>query len=148
MNSRLPPQLAAGDEAIDGQHRALLALIDETVAAVRADDAARARAAIARLGDDLMAHFAAEESSMAATQYPERGRHKAAHDLFMQDYVALVRQLEQAGLSVPLVEAFTARVPEWFKFHVQVNDVPLGRWLAAKRSRTAAAHPDAKPRAS
>jgi len=150
MTSRIPPELAVGHDEVDGQHRALFQSIDEMVEAVRADDVARARPAIARLGDELLAHFAAEESFMAATQYPERGRHKAAHDLFMQDYVKLVRELEQAGLSVPLVEALTARVPEWFRFHVHVNDVPLGRYLASKRFRPAAgtSHGDAKPRAS
>ena len=70
---------------------------------------------------------------MAESQYPERGRHKSAHDLFMNDFAQLMRDLEAMGLSLPVVESITTRVPEWLKFHIQVNDVPLGHFLAARR---------------
>ena len=54
--------------------------------------------------------------------------------------------LETCGLSVPVVQWITLRLPEWVKFHIQVNDVPLGRFLASNRfSRAEAARTD-KPR--
>jgi hypothetical protein len=56
----------------------------------------------------------------------------------MQDFVQLVGELRSAGLSVPVVEWMTLRVPEWLKFHIQVNDRPLGRYLAARRFGTEA----------
>jgi hypothetical protein len=36
---------------------------------------------------------------------------------------------------VPVLQWITARVPEWIKFHIQVNDLPLGRFLASRRFR-------------
>ena len=133
MTYRLPTDLVVGFEEIDGQHRALFERLDAALQSVQADDVAAARDAAAKLSDYLMAHFTAEESFMSATHYPDRGRHKSAHDLFMQDFVQLVAELRNTGLSVPVVEWFTLRVPEWLKFHIQVNDRPLGRYLAARR---------------
>jgi hemerythrin len=147
MSYRLPPELVVGYEEIDLQHRTLFERLDAVLAAAKADDVKAARETLAKLSDYLMAHFGAEESFMAATHYPERGRHKSAHDLFMQDFSQNVAELRTTGLSVPVMQWLTARVPEWVKFHIQVNDVPLGRYLAAKRFR---AQPEAarvdKPR--
>ena len=149
MPFRLTPELIAGYEEIDGQHRILFERLEAAVNAVQADDAASAHDAMTKLGDYLMAHFAAEESFMNSAHYPERGRHKSAHDLFMQDFVQLGEELKSGGLSVPFVQWITMRVPEWLKFHIQVNDVPLGRFLASKRFRPEAAAPRVdKPRAS
>jgi hemerythrin len=149
MSIRLTPDLFVGYEDIDGQHRTLFQRLDAAIEAVEADDAAAAHAAMTKLGDYLMAHFGAEESFMNAAHYPERGRHKSAHDLFMQDFMQLGQELKAAGLSVPVVQWVTLRVPEWLKFHIQVNDVPLGRFLASKRFRpeTESARVD-KPRVS
>ncbi len=132
---RLPTPLLVGFEEIAAQHRILLDHLDAAIAAAKADDSLTARKAVASLGDYLMAHFASEESLMAAASYPERGRHKAAHDLFMQDFAQLCRELELTGLSVPVVDWIASRVPEWVKFHIQVNDVPLGRYLASRQNR-------------
>src|SRR5690242_13728778 len=135
MTLRLTAELICGFEEIDGQHRVLLQRMEAAAAAAEADDVAATKAALTALGDYLLAHFNAEESFMAASGYPERGRHKAAHDLFMQDFVQLTRELATTGLSVPAVQWIATRVPEWIRFHIQVNDIPLGRFLASKRFR-------------
>ena len=147
MSYRLPPELVVGFEEIDLQHRTLFERLDAVLAAAKADDTKATRETLAKLSDYLMAHFGAEESFMTATHYPERGRHKSAHDLFMQDFAQNLAELRTSGLSLPVIQWLTARVPEWVKFHIQVNDVPLGRYLASKRFR---AQPEAarvdKPR--
>jgi len=135
MTWRMPPELVSGFEEIDGQHRVLFQRMETAAKAAQADDLAGTKVALAALGDDLAAHFGAEESFMSASGYPERVRHKSAHDLFMQDFAQLTRELATTGLSVPTVQWISTRVPEWVKFHVQVNDVPLGRYLASKRFR-------------
>ena len=92
------------------------------------------RAAVAALGDVLVTHFSSEEGFMAETLYPDRARHKAAHDLFLQDYAQLGKELE-AGLSDLAVHWLTVRVPEWVKFHIGVNDAPLGQFLVSRHYR-------------
>lgn len=135
MAHGLAPELASGFEEMDGQHGVLFQRLEAAHAAVRADGLAATKRALQELGDYLLAHFAEEEKLMAAAAYPERGRHKSAHDLFMQDFVQLTRELDVTGLSVPVVHWITTRVPEWIKFHIQVNDIPLGRFLSAKRAK-------------
>ncbi len=135
MTFKLTSELMSGFEEIDGQHRMLFQRLDSVLEAVKSDDRAATKQMFQGLGDYLIAHFAAEESFMAAASYPERGRHKSAHDLFMQDFAQLGRELDATGLSVPVLQWITARVPEWIKFHIQVNDLPLGRFLASRRFR-------------
>jgi len=139
--SRHAAGFEVGFEEMDAQHGHIFDRMEALTAALHADDGAAARAAIVALRDSLATHFAFEESVMEAAKYPERGRHKAAHDLFMQDFAQLTRDMEATGLSVPVIETFTSRIPEWVKFHIQVNDAPLGRFLAGARSR-----PGAEPR--
>ncbi len=133
---RVPPDLVVGYADLDEQHRGLLHGVDVTVQAVRAGDLAAAKTAMGELGSDLVAHFAAEESFMTTTRYPELPRHKAAHDLFMHDFLQLGRELEANGLSPAAIEGVTRRMPDWLRFHIRVNDVPLGRYLSARRVRT------------
>jgi len=135
MTLKLTSELVSGFEEIDGQHRVLFQRLDCVLEAVKSDDLAATKQAFQGLSDYLIAHFAAEESFMAAARYPDRSRHKSAHDLFMQDFAQLARELEATGLSVPVLQWITARVPEWIKFHIQVNDLPLGRFLASRRFR-------------
>ncbi len=148
MTHRLAPELASGFEEIDGQHAVLCTRLETALEAVRADSLAATKQALQALENYLVAHFTAEERFMAAAAYPERGRHKSAHDLFMQDFAQLIAEIEVTGLSVPVVEWITKRVPEWLKFHIQVNDLPLGRFLSAARFTpdAAAASRRAKPR--
>jgi hemerythrin len=148
MGARLASELTSGYEEIDGQHRALLQRVEVVVAAAQSDDLARTRGALTALGDYLLSHFQAEESLMEESGYPERARHKTAHDLFMQDFAQLGKELGEAGLSPPVLTWIAIRLPEWLKFHVQVNDLPLGRYLTSRRFPPAAPARADKPRAS
>lgn len=149
MSPRLPPELSVGFEEIDGQHRELLKYVEAAIASVETDDRARVKAALSDLGDYLVWHFAQEESFMAQSSYPERARHKAAHDIFMQDFMHLGQELEGSGITPLVTQWLVARVPEWIRFHIHANDVQLGRFLVARKFRPErAADPLAKPRAS
>jgi hemerythrin len=147
MPQRIPAELEVGFEQIDAQHHELLRRIEECVASMDVMPLDRLKATVAGLGDCFMRHFSEEERFMERTAYPDRGKHKSAHDLFMHDFAQLGRELEAVGLT-PLVRHWIAsRVPEWTRFHIQVNDVPLGRYLCARRYRPEAAAQD-KPRVS
>jgi hemerythrin len=148
MTFRLAPELVVGYEAIDAQHRELFQRLEAAAEAARSETLPRTREAVAALGDYLVTHFAYEEQVMAAAQYAERGKHKAAHDIFMQDFMQLQQELTAAGLAAPIVHWIANRVPEWVRFHIQVNDAPLGRYLTAKRFAPDLAGRADKPRAS
>lgn len=140
MTPKLSPDLTSGFDPLDSQHQPLLDRLDAAIASARAGDVAGTRQALATLSDFLIAHFAAEELFMAEAAYPERAPHKTAHDLFIQDFMSLTRELDAGDLTPRLVHWISERVPGWLKFHIQVNDVPLGRYLARQRLRS-----DARP---
>ena len=139
MTFRLPAELTVGFEDIDQQHRTILEAVETARAAAASGDVAAARAALAALGDALVSHFSSEEGFMQEALYPDRARHKAAHDLFMQDFAQLGREL-QSGLSDLVVQWIGTRVSEWVKFHIRVNDAPLAEYLSSRRF-----HPRASP---
>jgi hemerythrin len=148
MSTCFPRELVVGFEAIDDQHRELLERLEAAGIAAATGDAGATRTALALVGDVLVAHFAAEEVFMAESLYPDRARHKAAHDLFLQDFAQLSRELE-GGLSDAVLHGIATRVPEWIKFHIRVNDVPLAEYLAARRFRPRPAQTrTVKPQAS
>jgi len=149
MPPRLPPELSVGYEEIDGQHRHLMRFIEAATGSLESDDRARTAIALAELGDYLVAHFSSEESLMAQSGYPDRARHKAAHDIFMQDFMQLSQELAASGLTPLVRQWIVARVPEWIRFHIQANDVALGAFLSARKfSPASMTDPATKPRAS
>jgi hemerythrin-like metal-binding protein len=147
MTAHVPAELAVGFEEIDGQHRGLLDGIERVVASLDRG-VPGLRAAVAALNDLFVAHFAAEEAFMDASGYPDRGKHRSAHDLFMQDFARQARELGQLGLTPPVREWVVNGLPEWTRFHIRVNDVPLGRYLRARRLAPELAGASDKPRAS
>jgi hemerythrin len=145
----LPAELLVGFEEMDRQHRGIFDALEQARRASLSRDLPSLRAAVAALGDLLVAHFAAEEAFMAESLYPDRARHKAAHDLFMQDFAQLGHELEARGLGDLASSWVNTRLPEWVKFHIRVNDEPLGRFLAARRFRPRSASAAApKPQCS
>jgi hemerythrin len=136
MSPRIPPELVVGYPEIDAQHAGLFEAMEAAQGAAARGDLEGTRNAVAVLGDVLVAHFSAEEGFMGESLYPDRARHKAAHDLFMQDFALLGREL-QNGLSDLATQWIAVRVPEWVRFHIKVNDSALGQFLSSKRYRPA-----------
>lgn len=144
----LTSEILCGYRDIDAQHRVILDRLEASRLAAGADDLAGTKQALAALGDALMGHFQAEEVLMNESTYPERGRHKVAHDIFLQDFQQLTREIEVMGLCPPTLSWLATRLPEWMKFHIQVNDVPLARFLSARQHQAAASSTEKKPRPS
>jgi hemerythrin len=134
------PDLTLNHELLDAQHvdvfRGLLA-VEERLDGPRA----ALEAAVARLADVLVAHLAAEERVMDEALYPERVRHRSAHELFMADFLNMRDELRQNG-QTPLAEDWIRRrLPEWLRFHIRVNDLPLGEFLARRNALRGGAAP-------
>jgi len=144
----LTSEILCGYRDIDAQHRIVLDLLEATRLAANADDLGGTKQALGALGDALMGHFQAEEVLMNECTYPERGRHKAAHDIFLQDFHLLTHEIDAMGICPPTLSWLATRLPEWMKFHIQVNDVPLARFLNARQNQAAASSAEKKPRPS
>jgi len=126
-------ELTLNHEILDGQHAEIfrrLAAVAEVLEGTRA----QIEDALAALADSLVTHLATEEQLMDDALYPERGRHKSAHELFMADFLQMRATLRDEGPTPAVVDWVTRRIPEWLKFHISVNDYPLGLYLARRRT--------------
>lgn len=69
---------------------------------------------------------------MADTGYSQRARHKEAHDLFLADVTTFLREVNAKGITPAFRRWAVGRLQTWIRFHVSVNDVALGAFLAAR----------------
>jgi len=74
-------------------------------------------------------HFAFEQELMERTAYPERGAHRSAHDLFLQDLHPSAQEIARTGVSPRILEWASVRLQQWLRFHMEANDRPLALYL-------------------
>lgn len=126
------PELTLNDETLDAQHVELFRKLEEAAAALGGPSEA-VDAAVEAVAEALLDHLSAEERLMEETLYPERIRHKSAHELFLADFEQMRRELRASGPTDSVADWVRRRIPEWLRFHIQVNDEPFGEWLARRR---------------
>ncbi len=120
-----------GYQQIDQEHRGLSKVLRHVVAAVCSDDATTTRDKLALLLGDVEKHFANEEALMAKHRYPLAERHAQAHRGFLRDAVKHQQMFLDDGLTPTFRRWVLERLTKWFQFHIQANDVALGRFLSA-----------------
>jgi hemerythrin len=132
MPGEWSPELTLNNELLDEQHvdlfRRLAAAADALEGPREALDEA-----VDAFADALVSHLASEERLMDESLYPERVRHKSAHELFIADFEKLRAELRASGPTVAVTDGLRRRVPEWLRFHTRVNDAPFGAYLARRR---------------
>ena len=130
------PELYVGWDEMDAQHKEIMVRVADLHDRVERGDEFGAQAALSALSDTMVLHFATEQDLMERSSYPDRSAHKGAHDLFLQDLQALSAELDEVGLTEQVGDWVRARMTEWITFHIQTNDLPLGRHLARLRHRS------------
>jgi hemerythrin len=126
------PALAVGVEEIDGQHRELFrraALLVEGIHAGRPDELG---ALLDFLYRYAVEHFGAEEEHMRATGFAGYTRHKAEHDRFASDLLALARDYERMGAGAFVSLKASHWLGKWLKDHVSGTDSELGKFLVRR----------------
>jgi hemerythrin len=127
------PDLTLNHELLDDQHVEIFRRLGDAGRALDGP-AARVEKAVQALADALVTHLAAEERLMNEALYPERTRHRSAHELFMADFEQMRDELRRLGPTPMVAEWIRHRIPEWLGFHIRVNDAPLGAFLARRRA--------------
>ena len=142
MSVEWSPELTLNNDELDHQHVDVFRRLHEAVVAL---DRSRAEVerAVALLCDSIAEHAAAEDRLMHQTLYPERARHRAAHDLFVADVERMRAELAAAGATPAVAEWLRVRIPEWLHFHIRVNDTPLALFLGRRDAH--GADPRARP---
>jgi hemerythrin len=131
MSTDWTPELTVNYAQLDQEHVEIFRRLE---AAARSLGGTRegAERAVSRLADAIVENLASEERLMDETLYPDRTRHRAAHELFMADFASMREELRENG-PTPLVTIWLGtRLPEWLRFHIRVNDSKLALHLARR----------------
>lgn len=134
MPSSWSKELSLDHVELDRQHAELFHLLEAAAAALEAAAPPGVERALSAFGDALLAHVSAEDALMDEALYPERGRHKLAHELFVRDFLQMREELRGTGATPVVAQWVGTRIPEWLRFHILVNDTPLGVYLAGRRA--------------
>jgi len=137
--------LSVHHEKLDRQHADLFRLLEQAAAVFEGGGKAALVQAVDAFVHAMLEHTATEEALMEESLFPERGRHRAAHEVFLADLQQLSAELQQNGPTPLVGDWLRLRVPEWLRFHVAVNDANLGAHLAQRpASGRGAPRPDAR----
>jgi len=128
------PELTVNHADMDRQHADLFRLAEAAATAADTGTRGEVERAVQVFADALLEHLSAEDAVMDETLYPERGRHKLAHEMFTRDFMQLREELREKGPTPVVVSWLRTRIPEWLRFHILANDVPLATHLAARGS--------------
>jgi hemerythrin len=123
------PALSVGDVEIDEQHKELFRRAGRLLEGLRSGEPEGLGELIDYLHQYCIAHFGAEEARMRGTRYPGYLRHKAEHDRFISDLLALAAEHDERGSGAFMSLKVNHWLVEWLKGHVSVTDAELGRFL-------------------
>jgi hemerythrin-like metal-binding protein len=127
------PELTVNDDLLDRHHVELFRALGRAAGAVEGGLDGEARAAVADFADAFVEHVAVEEALMEETLWPERGRHRAAHELFGADLLRMREELDSGGATPAVAHWVSVRAPEWLRFHIRTNDAPFAAYLVRRR---------------
>lgn len=123
--------LAIDHDEIDGEHQAMIDLLNQLHEAVEAEKQTRVSNLLEQFSCVAMQHFATEERLMREIAYPHLERHKAQHDEFAERAQSLHEQILLGR--IVLDEKLTEVIREWMLDHFQGEDRELGQYLFQQR---------------
>jgi len=126
------PALAVGIEEIDAQHQELFSRAARFVASLERTDRQEIGVLLSYLRMYCVTHFGAEEAWMREVSYPGYQEHKAEHDRFVKDILAMSDEHERRrgpGLEALRVGTFLSK---WLQDHLAHTDRAFASFLRAQ----------------
>lgn len=125
--------LAVGFNTIDDQHKELFKKVDQMLEACSQGKGKEVlNELLGFLGDYVVDHFGTEEGLMQQFKYPDYQSHKNQHDMFIESFKGLKKELETTGPGVHLVIMTNRIVVGWLNSHIRNVDKLLGAFLKDK----------------
>ncbi len=131
------PALSVGIEEIDAQHRELFRRAARLLDGIQGGAPEELGQLVLFLQQYAVEHFGAEEEQMRRTRFPGYARHKAEHDRFVSDLLALAREHERRGAVAFMSLKVSHWLTEWLREHVSGTDAELGRFLVRRTDQRA-----------
>ena len=126
------PALAVGVEEIDAQHRELFRRAARLLEGIQRGEPEELGQLVLFLHQYAVEHFGAEEEHMRRTRFPGYARHKAEHDRFVSDLLALAREHERSGAGAFMSLKVNHWLTTWLREHVSGTDAELGKFLVKR----------------
>jgi hemerythrin len=131
-------KLSVGVDMIDGDHKRLVAMVNELHDAVRA---ARGKDVMGKVLDGLIeytkTHFGREEAEMKKFNYPKAADHLREHAALAKQVID-VQAKYRAGNTAVLSMEVMAFLRDWLLKHIQASDRALGVFLIEQKKKKAA----------
>ncbi len=124
--------LSVGVDEIDAQHQELFRRAARLLDRIHAGEPEELGGLLDFLYRYAVEHFGAEEEHMRRTRFPGYARHKAEHDRFASDLLALAREHERRGAGAFISLKASHWLTRWLKEHVSGTDAELGRFLVRR----------------
>jgi hemerythrin len=125
--------LLIGVDKIDLQHRKLVGIVDEVMAACIEE---RGRDVVEKALDFLLnytkEHFEDEEALQAEVGYPGLEAHKRIHDQFIMTASALMNDFMEKGPRPTLVKTLNVTLVDWLVNHICTEDKKIGEFIKNK----------------
>jgi hemerythrin len=129
MQLQWTTSLSVGIAEIDAQHQELFRRAGQLLEGLRKGEPEEIGTLVEFLHEYAVVHFGAEEASMRIARYPGYVRHKAEHDRFIGDLLALAEDHDRNGAGAFLALRASHWLTQWLKQHVSGTDAELGRFL-------------------
>jgi hemerythrin len=131
-------KLSVGVDMIDGDHKRLVAMVNELHDAVRD---ARGKDVLGKVLDGLVAytrsHFGREEAEMTRFKYPKAPEHFREHEALAKKVIEIQAKYRAGNTAVLSMEVM-AFLRDWLLKHIQGTDRALGVFLIAQKTRKVA----------
>ncbi len=126
--------LSVKNQAMDGQHKKLVSLINGMYAKVkRGERASELKGLLVELAEYAVFHFQKEEELVGQHGFPELPAHKLQHEALLKDVGNFVSRVNK-GENVDLIELMSF-LKNWLLVHIKNSDKKYGAWLNAKGIR-------------
>ncbi|NCF13697.1 MAG: bacteriohemerythrin [Gammaproteobacteria bacterium] len=117
-------EFSVGVDAVDHEHREMIALINELDEAMQ-DDASQATVveALGEIYARISAHFALEEKTMRDARYSQLAEHKQDHEQLLDELLDVIDSVDDEGR---YDRADLSRsLDRWFSDHFRTHDARL-----------------------
>jgi hemerythrin-like metal-binding protein len=144
MISQWDESLTTGIESVDEQHRQMVAILSDLLAAMQAGRArSEVGATLERLGRYTQRHFRHEEDWMDRLACPAASENRCQHAEFLSILAQFVADFEADGPSVGLIMRVHDQLAWWLETHIRGVDVQL--LPCVRRASAGQASADAGP---
>lgn len=125
--------LAIGVKEVDDQHKELFEKVNDLFNACNAGKGKEyIDNVIKYLQDYVVLHFSSEEKLQKQNNYPEYEGHKAQHEQFIRDFLALKEKIEKNGVTGLTIVQLNQVLVDWLINHIRKTDKAFGVYLKEK----------------